>query len=372
MIKKVLSITGTILCLTTITQAMIIHNYACDKGERNTTESGVFSDDYLFMGHDLNFSGKAEDLIFIGKDLKVNGKTELGIISLCKELTFEGDCGNGIIAVGKNININGSVASNSFIVGKSIVLRDKSDISGSIFAGGAELKVNGKLNGNLYAAAGKIIINNEIKGDVHIYTGRIEFGDRGKIDGNFYYSAKEKLSEYESKKISGEIKFTKINENRSKDKWNSRVRLIFGAILFISFLITGCVLLFVPVFRNLNKAVAERKLLLNTLWGFLTLVIYPVVTLISILLVVTLPLGFTLLLGFIPVHLIATIIGITFAGKYIITKSKINATNRHYQFLIGVIALGILLLLPVVNCLCMLIISSIGWGYLVTSIFKRN
>ncbi|MBD3346528.1 MAG: hypothetical protein GF401_15850 [Chitinivibrionales bacterium] len=372
---KLITGIGMALCISLATFAIEIHMH-CEEEDGIRTESGIYEEDYLFLGHELNFTGAAEDLIFLGKALTFRGRTDLTLFALCEKLIFSGETGNGIFTGGMNILIDGTVMDNSFIGCKSLHLSDSAVVDGNLFVGCAKLAIDGPLNGNLYAAAGEIIINDEINGDVVAYGGRIIIEENGRINGNFTYGAKEKLSDEERARVTGTIT---IDEKHALDKeWKfpaKRMKSIQFFILIgftISFIIVGSLLLLLPVFGKLKEKLSERTFWNTALWGLVPVLMYPAIIVLCLALVVTIPFAFVLMLAFVPLFYFANVIGTTLLGKYIALKFKWNIEKRTYHFLIGACAGAITILIPFVNFLGFLFLSSLGWGVFISFLFKKD
>lgn len=374
---KVIAFVGIVLCLNiSLSASMIIHNNACQKDKTIQTESGIYNEDYLYLGYGLQFTGVAQDLVFLGKELTFSGKTTLGLISLCKTLVYSGESGNGIIAAGMNVVVDGKINDNSYIACKNLNINEKAVVNGNLFTGCARFTMNGKLNGDLYAGAGEIIINNEITGNVDARGGRIIFGKNGKINGNLVYSSREKLNEKDLSKVTGAVKY---EEPHKYDKgWNSfrkfekPIGFLIGFGLFISYIFVGIILLFLPAFRKLDAKQSPKGFWNTSLWGLIPVLMYPAVVLICFIMVITIPFAFVLLLAAIPLFFVANIIGSTLLGKYLVTVLKWNVTKRHYQFLIGTLAAAILSLIPFINFLTFIFISALGWGVYISYLFNKN
>lgn len=365
---------GMVFCFTMTLSAMKIYDYCEEKEAVIRTESGVFNEDYLYLGSELNFSGEAEDLVFLGKRLTFNGKTKLGLIALCEKLIFSGEAGNGIIAGGMDVVVNGTIASTSYIGCKSFNLSDKAVVNGNLFIGCAKLSIDGNLFGDLYAGAGEIVINNEIHGNVTAYGGRIIIGEKGKIIGNLKYSTKETPSEKELARVTGAVE---KDENHKFD-WNfpSKMRnAVFFFIclaFFISIVFVGSLLLFIPAFRKLDAQQSAKTFWNTSLWGLIPVLMYPAVVILCFAMVVTIPFAVVLLLAFFPLFYIAYIIGTTLVGKYIVKKCKWNVQKRHYQFLIGILAGFIITMIPFLNFLYMIFIFALGWGLYISFLFNKD
>jgi hypothetical protein len=367
-----------LLCLNTAAlSSMVIHCYCNDNEESIRTESGIFNEDYLFLGNELRFYGEAEDLVFLGKRLNFDGKTKLGLIAIGEKVIYTGKSGNGVIAAGMNIIIDGLITGNNYIACKSFTMNPSSAINGNLFIASAKTIIDGTLNGDLYAGTGELLINNEIHGNVTAYTGRITFGKNGKISGNLKYSANEKINEKDLSKISGTVT---IDEKRKKEKerWNSFVNFmhsigIFITIgLFLSFVVIGLLLLFLPVFQKLDAKQSERSFWMTALWGLIPVLMYPAVVILCFIFVITIPFALVLMLAFVPLLFIANIIGTTLTGKYLVTKFRWNVEKRHYQFLIGAAAGFILSLIPFINCLSFIFFFALGFGAYLSFLFNKN
>ena len=366
---------GILFFLYTSASSMEIHN-KCEEKDYIETESGSYDDDYLFVGSELNFSGKAEDLIFLGKTLTFRGKTDLGVVAAGKKILYSGESGNGIMTGGMNVIIDGKSRGNSYVAGKSVHLTETGEVKGTLFLGCARGTIDGVIDGDLYAGAGELSINNEINGNVKIYGGRIHFGDKGKINGNLIYGTKEKLSDKDLAKVTGTVTFDEEHhfdmDGMIPDKTGKMLQIIFGIGMFVSFIAVGCLLLFIPVFRNLDTEQPEKKFWYTSLWGLIPLLMYPAVIVLCFVLIVTLPLGLGMILAFIPLAGIAYIIGTTLVGKYIVRKLKWKVNKRHYQFLIGAVAAIIISIIPFINFLAFIFISALGFGTYLSFLFKRE
>jgi tetrahydromethanopterin S-methyltransferase subunit E len=136
--------------------------------------------------------------------------------------------------------------------------------------------------------------------------------------------------------------------------------------------ITGCLLLFLPVFRKLDAKQPEKTFWKTSLWGLIPLLMYPALIVLFCIMIITIPLAVVLILAFFPLVLLANVIGTTLVGKYLTAKFKWHVEKRHYQFLIGALAGGIVSIIPFVNFLFTLFILSLGWGVYLSFLFNKD
>lgn len=375
--KAAMVAVGMLFCWFGMVQAMEVETHCKDDDKeiiRNV--STVFDEDYLFAGNELNFSGEAEDLLFLGKKLTYKGKTRLGLVAAGKKVLYSGESGNGVTAAGVTVVVDGTIKGNNFIGAKNFQMTEKAVIDGDLFLGCAKGTIDGTLNGNLYAGSGDLLLNSVINGDVTAYGGRIKIGDKGKINGKLTYASKEKLGVDEAARVSGAITRDERHDfNTAKmlpKKMRKWVAVLLSVGMFISFVIIGLLLLFLPVFKKLDAPQKERRFWYTSLWGLLPLLMYPAVVLFCIALIVTIPFSIVLLFAFVPLFFTAYLIGTTLAGKYIAMKLKWNVQKRHLQFLIGAVAGGLLSLIPFVNFLSGVFLCTLGWGTFITFLFGAS
>lgn len=364
-----------IMVLNLASLATVVNNTDIEDGITKN-EKGIYEEDYLFVGKTLNFSGETEDLIFVGKELKQSGKTKLGLISIGKDIWVKGSVGNGIIAGCENLTIKDTITGTNFFGCKEFELDKKAVINGDVFGGAGNINIDGTINGNVYLGAGKININGVINGDVKAYGGRIIIEDNGQINGNLTYGTKEKLSEKELAKVTGDIRFDDTKKFKDAKEFPKEIVAFFGLlfvmIMFLSFIASGSILLTFPVFRGIEKKRTEKTYLHTALWGLIPIFMYPALIVAFILAGITIPFAIILMLAAIPLFFIAHIIGTTMLGQYLAMKFNWKVEKRHYHFLIGA-GIGLVLsIIPIIDALAFLIISGLGWGMYISVIFNKK
>lgn len=369
-------LTMLLLFGTSANSAVVIKNYAEEKEASIKTDNSSYDDDYLFLGNELNFSGTTEDLIFLGKRLTFDGTAKLGLTAAGEHLIINGSTGNGVMAAAVNAVVNGPVRGNNYFAGKSINISEKSTIDGYLFMAGAKLTIDGTVNGNVFAAAGQIILNGTVNGDVKVYGGRITFGDKAHINGNLTYGYKEVIDESAKSKISGTIthdkKLSCEMDNSAFDKTMRSIGALFKIALFISIALLGLIILLLPSFRYLDTKQTSQQFWNTFVWGIIPLLMYPAIIILSFVMIFSIPLGVMLILGLLPLSFFTYVIGATLIGKQLVSLFKWNIMKRHYHFLIGVAALSILSIIPVLNFLCFLFVTACGLGIFVKFLFDKK
>jgi len=339
-------------------------------------ESSIVTDDYIFLGKNLAFSGEAEDLVFIGRTLAFAGTAQLGVVAIGRDIVIEGKVGNGVASAGETIRLNGQIKGTSYLVASEIHMTPESVLDGALLGAAAEITLKGRINGDVYVAAGKVVIENEISGNVLLRGGQIKILEGGKILGGLNYSTHETLTEEELGRVIGKVEYVP-REKGKEPAWYDRVfsgqfGLIAKIALLFSFIISGLLLLFFPATRVLEAERSSREFWFTSLWGLIPLLMYPVVILLSLVLIVTIPFGIVLILMGLPILFFANIIGITLLGRYLSDRFNWNIQKRHVLFLLGAVLYGFVLFIPYVSILMRIFSWSLGCGVILFWLFGKN
>lgn len=344
-------------------------------GRDYLNDSKSYEDDYLFIGNQLSFSGEARDLFAFGEQLEISGNTELAVTALGRDVEISGAAGNGVKAAGQRVILKGDTKGTSFLAGEEVILDESGSISGTTLIGARKISIKGKMNGNLKAGAGEITIENEIQGNVTLHTGRLRIADQGRIVGNLIYHSDEPISDEEALRVTGNITFKEEKGGHFDDTTTGDLldhSIWFSVFFKLSFAVLGLLLLLFPVGRVLEKRFTRKDVLSHSLWGLIPIFIYPSAIVISMILVITIPLGIALILGFIPVLFITKLIGVTIMGGFIANLLNLNTQSRFAFYLIGITLYSLLSFIPIVGILLLVFVSSIGCGWLLSILFQKK
>ncbi len=345
------------------------------RSEDDFVDSNRYEEDYLFAGESLEFKGEARDLFFFTEEIDFSGTSVLALTGLAREILVTGNVNNGLKVGGRTIKIDGNVRGTSFLGGEKVTFGQSSHTIGDTFVGGRKVTVSGKHIGDLYVGAAEISIENEIQGDVNVFAGEIKIPEQGRIVGNLTYQSDQELSAEEASRVTGEIKFEKIEEGPFHDNYSDR--FIRGSVWFtflfkLSFIVIGLLFLLFPVNRLLEKQYTRKEIQSHSLWGLIPIFVYPSAIIISIVLLITLPLAAALLLAFMPLVFVTKILGLTIIGGYLADRFNLNTTSRYLYFLIGAVLYSLLSLIPVFGFLLLIFVTSIGCGLILSALFNKK
>lgn len=340
-------------------------------------EEGHFEEDYMFSGNELEFAGSAMDLFFAGRKLVFEGSTYSGVYAVGETVVINGTVGNDFFSGASRLEINGKINGTLFMASGECTLSSDSVVDGNIFMISGNTKLNGAINGNIYVGSGVFTISGTVNGDVEVGAGDVVITEKGKVNGNFKYYTENKLNESEESRITGTIDYTEhdIFKDLKKEKILQVFKvigIIFTILGFLSILGFGLLLLLLPCFRNFDYAGSHNQFWYYLVYGLIPFFIYPMVIIVLMILIITIPFAFTILLAALPILFVTQILGIAAFGQYLFMLFKWKNTNRFLYLLFGFIFFVIINLIPIIKILGIIFFSCIGWGIILEKVFKKK
>lgn len=366
-----------ILFLTMLLSAFTLSAIDIKLSKDTFTENSREFNDYVFLGEELIFNGKADNVYFFGMKLTFQGEAESGLTAFGERITIDGTVKNDMHLGANIIDILSNIEGTVFAGGTDITV--DSTINGDLLSGGMKLTINGIVNGDVYAGAGKVVIEGTVNGNLYTKTGKIIFGENGRVGGNVEYSSDWLLSEDDISKVGGTVQYKEWEAEKFFDEPDFKENIkwlwpVIRIIFILSFIVAGILLLVFPVSKVLEKERTKKQFLYTTLWGLIPFFVYPVAilltTLLGIIFGITVPIAVVLLFAGLPFIALTQVIGVTLLGQFMFNVFKWEKAQRHLFFLFGTVFAVLVSFIPVVSILGFIFFSSAGWGRLLEGIFK--
>lgn len=294
--------------------------------------------------------------------------------------------GDVFIATSGAVTIDTTINGNAFVCATSVTISENAVIQSSLFnasnsltmAGtiginiydvSSDFTLNGTIKNDLFLTSSKSNINGSVYGDVNISAENISVSDSASIKNNFNYSAKEKINLSENV-VDGTVNYNAIStskEDTSSDVTDFIVStisfVIFAVVIFILCKWFNCrfINFHTNFFGNLPKCL---------LYGFLGLIVTPIVCVILLILNLTLNLSFMLLAIYILTLFIASSIVIIVLSKLIAEKlqNKFTKTNNTLLTILSIVVFSIvyklLQLIPTLGAIITFAMVMVGIGIL--------
>jgi len=281
-------------------------------GERAvvSAQEEIGSDLYIAGGNVSNSGRTRGDVLGAGGNVFIDSAVEGDVMVLGGSITILGTVADDVRVAGGNILINGAVAGDVVVAGGQIQVSGKG-IAGDVAVVGGVVTLNAPITGDVSIQGGEVFIASEIKGSANIRAEKITFAKEAKIGGDFAYSAKEEIV-FEDGQVRGEVFFTPFVKKAMPIKQSSA-----GIAALASFWVLGKFLmsLIAALLLGLLLKKYARKLVTSVVAtplrelgrGFLSLVALPVASIILLVTVIGMPLGFLGLVGFVGALIVTSI-----------------------------------------------------------------
>ena len=304
--------------------------------------------DVYAMGESVNLSGTAEgDILALGRDVTIN----------------ESEVKGSIRCAGSTLNILATSVKNITVAGATITVKEGTNAKGVYIAGGS-INFLGNAE-DLYVAGEDVTIDGTITGDIKVDCRQLTIGENAKIEGTIKVKGEKEpiiLGDFDSSKINFE-KVASSSSDSIKPKFSigSTIIKIISSILIALLLVLICR-------RHLEKTteLVTKKAWLPLVIGFCTLIVLPIVALLTFITIVGIPIGVLSLIIYGIVIYLAPIITAIVLGKIFIKK-----INIYLSSIAAVVVLRLLLMIPILGVILTFACIFLALGAFVLEIIDR-
>jgi len=313
----------------------------------------------VFMAADNQIIDKdiEGDLMVAGSQIKIISDISEDAYVAGGQIDINGTVNGNLIVAGGSVTISGKVLKNVIVAGGQIKIQDSAQIGGYVLAGGAQVDLLGNFSGPVKVGAGSLVVgeNAVINGDLEADVSKSDISSTSKITGE------KKIQIHESPEV--EKKPSQLPEFTY-----SKVIFSFLSKLLILFVF---IKLFSPKFKSIKSKNSFWSLLG---WGFVVLVMTPVLTLTLMVTVIGIPLSF-IISGFYFISLsLSKIVTAIVAGDYISQKGYLKTNNYYLQGFVALVFITVLSLIPFIGGFVKFAVLLFGLGVIFQSLqllFKK-
>lgn len=258
---------------------------------------------FIAAGGLIEFNGEAQkDVIVAGGTVNITGPVHGDVIVGGGNVRIDGNVDGNVRALGGTIEINGKVGKNVTVGGVNVTLGKDSEVGWDVMIGGGNAVLKGKVAGNVNVGAGSLTLGGEVGGNVEAYIG--EEGDlnvlpSAKINGSLKYWSIKEAAIPDGAVISGEVTHNStLSKMVSKNKKQFYTVYLLGIVISIfSTLVIG--LIIINLFKEQTKNITGKMLkqpFSSLGWGIVYLIIIPIIALLFLIFVITIPLSVIIML----------------------------------------------------------------------------
>ncbi len=303
--------------------------------------------------------------------------------------------GDVFVVTSGNVTIDTDISGNAFICANTVTIGEYSLIEASLFNASNSLILSGDIGINVYnisrnftlsgnvdcdvfSSSAKSNLDGCISGNANISSENINISDELSIEGDLNYSSKKQVAIPENT-VKGKVNFSSINtdtEVSTITKMNDFLTSVLSlAVLAIVLFVIGKWLncKFISTYPDLVKNLPK-----SLLYGFLTLIVIPIASLILLICGVTINLAFILTALYLVLLLVASSIVIVILSKLVAEKLnvKFEKANNTLLTILSIIVLSIVYkliqLIPVLGSITIFAFLIIGIGILINNIIPNK
>jgi len=341
-----------------------------DQSDVNVGSKEITTNLYT-SGQNINLSGEIKkDLVAVAiKSMVIDGNIENSVLAFASDsLKLNGLVGENVRVGGSKIVLKGNIGGDAVVIGKKFLLDTSGEIGGDAMIAAGILTIDGNIDGNLYATAGKATISGHIGGNVNLSgVTDLTVTKTAKIDGKLIYSSNSQAIIDHDAIITGGTQYKTLSESNGfvtpfMMTGLGDTIILMKAISFFVFLLLLVYLLPKSTKRFVETAFTD--LWSSFGWGILLLIIIPIASLSTVLLLAPAAIaGVTMI-----IYILALIIS-SMMASLLIGTSLYKAFKKEKEFrldwltaLLGVIVAVIVYKIPVIGPLFIVLTFLVAFG----------
>ncbi len=322
------------------------------------------------------------DIVVAGGTLNISGEVKGDIIAAGGNVKVSGPVGGNIRIAGGQVEINGPVEKNILVFGGNVILGEKSDVQGGILAFGGNMELRGHVQKKARIFAGSLTVTGKLDDNLEAYVGDdtesfLVIYPTAKIEGDVTYTSLEKMNIHDGAQIKGEVIHKIPKEALIKIKKRKLILGLYGIgwlvskiFSFLSMLVIGFALLIAaPKLFIKMKNEMHKKPLTKMGYGFIYLILIPVIAFLLVFTIIGIPLSFIIVSLYLICLMIVKIFVSYTIGHKLFEIFDIPNKNKFAVFSFGLVVFILLISIPFIGWPAKFVLTIWGLGALVE--FKK-
>jgi hypothetical protein len=254
---------------------------------------------YFASGDQVTLLGTVDGDVYVaGGEVQIDGVVNGDLLVAGGSVSINGKVSDDIRAAGGNVEFSGSVGKNLTVAGGNIQIAKSAVVGGGIIVAAGEFRIAGSVEKDIVSAGGRGQFGGTVGGNVRFAGGQISTLPGATIQGDLKAMLEDPdRAQIAPGTVNGSVEITKKKaEARGTILGYSTVHFWFKVIWAFSLIITVIVLILLSPrsVEQLGQAIWQRPWW-SLLWGFMGIVVTPIVAIALCLTLVGIPLGVFLL-----------------------------------------------------------------------------
>ncbi|MEA3409907.1 MAG: hypothetical protein U9Q95_06140 [Candidatus Eisenbacteria bacterium] len=306
------------------------------------------------------------DIVAGFQDGKITGTVTQDLNGMCETMRISGVIGDDVRFACETFYLDGHIGGDLIIAAKSILISETAVIDGDAIIAGATVSVDGTIGGRARIMTGFLDMDGTIAGNAEITTdGGMRLGPNAHIGGDLFYEGPSEIDIPEGA-VAGEVTFQKIiKEDIDLDGFLGGASILFHILGFIAALVAGTIIVALTKDHATRTAEIIRTKALKSLGiGFVTYICMPIVLLLLLVFIVTIPLMFVVGLAYAIALYIAKFYFSIWLGNVILSRGGRTDVSPIPSMLLGLTIVYLVTAIPIVGTLIGIVIIFFGLGAL--------
>ena len=244
-------------------------------------------------------------------------------------LSSDGTIGGDLFIFAQTGRIEGEVGGDLYSFVADLSIAENARVVGAIYGSSGAIRIDGTVEGPVSFAAGGVVINGTILGDVRLEAGKLEIGSNARIEGELRYESANEAEVHPDAQLLGEVRHfipaTPEEEEGGQEEslasasWFSVWSVAWALWWLVGSFVVGALLLAIggDAARRPTDCLTEQPAL-GLGFGFVIAVVIPAAVLISLILLVTIPVGVLGFFGYLIAVYIARLVAAQTVGHWFI------------------------------------------------------
>ncbi|MCX6142434.1 MAG: hypothetical protein NTZ35_04370 [Ignavibacteriales bacterium] len=308
---------------------------------------------YFAAGDDVLIEGTVNgDAYVAGGVVEVNGTINGDLLVAGGQVTISGTVTDHIRAVGGTIRFSGKVGKDVSAAGGTVSFLRTSAVSGNILVGCGSLGVTGTIGKEARIASGDADLSGNIKGNVNFAGDYLAVRQGANIEGSVMARVREKEHvQIADGTVHGNVdvslaEMQPVSHILGYSPWRFWVKTIWAVGLLLMGLLL--VFLFPKFIKGIGSMITQRPGE-SLLWGFVGLIVIPILTVLLLVTIIGLPIGLLLLTLFLWILYLSQLsLGVVLGNRFFALEEK-TGWSLFWKLALGVIIIQALTFIPYVR-----------------------
>jgi len=321
--------------------------------------------DLYMWAQSIDIAGTLDgDLIAGFKEGSITGTVTQDLNGMCETMRITGVVGDDVRFACGTFYLDGHIGGDLIIFARSILISETAVIDGDAIIIGATATVNGVIGGRARIMTGFLDMDGTIAGNAEITTdGGMKLGPNAHIGGDLFYEGPSEIDIPEGT-VAGEVTFQKVIKEEFDFDFPA-ASAFFHILGFIAALVAGTIIVALTTDHARRTAEIIRTKPLKSLGiGFITYICMPIVLLVLLVLILTIPLMFIVGLAYAIALYIAKFYFSIWLGNLILRRGGRTDVSPIPSMLLGLTIVYLVTAIPIVGTLVGVVIIFFGLGAL--------